>query len=92
MKAIKIYTQVDFDGFAFKQRFHTDHVLSYFVKWYIMIVIKLENRRNKLMKTFCKIGAYVAGAIGVAMLWGIAILTLQQYREDEHMLEDTKAS
>ncbi|MDT0701104.1 hypothetical protein [Staphylococcus chromogenes] len=44
------------------------------------------------MKTFCKIGAYVAGAIGVAMRWGIAILTLQQYREDEHMLEDTKAS
>lgn len=91
MKAIKIYTQVGFDGFAFKQRFHTDHVLSYFIKWYIIKEIKLD-RRNKLMKTFCKIGAYVAGAIGVAMLWGVAILTLQQYREDEHMLEDTKAS
>lgn len=44
------------------------------------------------MKTFCKIGAYTAGAIGVAMLWGVAFLTFQQYREDEQMLEDTKAS
>lgn len=44
------------------------------------------------MKTLFKVCAYIAGGIGVAMMWAVAILTVQQYRVDEHMAEDIKAS
>ena len=44
------------------------------------------------MKTFYKACAYVAGMIGVMAMWGVAILTLQQYRVDADMNKDVKTS
>lgn len=44
------------------------------------------------MKQFYKMCAYVAGFIGVAVMWCVAILTVQQYRVDDHMSKVNNAS